>query len=93
MGNICFLISIYFQFPKNWGQSLELALFIVGIFSYEFVILTLITHYIAKINDRISREWSKNPSKVYFSITFLLGITYLGIDTIIERSLLIFLEI
>ncbi len=91
IGNISFLIYFFYQIPDfKWKQGLRLAIFLLGLFSYESVVITLITYYVAKAKRKIAELIESKPKIVYFLIIVVLGLSYLIIDTIKEKSWLVF---
>src|SRR3989344_7931479 len=91
IGTISFLIYFFYQIPDfKWKQGLRLAIFLLGLFSYESVVITLITYYVAKAKRKIADLIESKPKLVYFLIVIVLGLSYLLIDTIKEKSWLVF---
>ena len=91
IGTISFLIYFFYQIPDfKWKQGLRLAIFLLGLFSYESVVITLITYYVAKAKRKIADLIESKPKLVYFLIVVVLGLSYLLIDTIKEKSWLVF---
>ncbi|MFH1505987.1 MAG: hypothetical protein ABIE94_03265 [archaeon] len=91
VGTICFFIYNFSSVPViGWSQVLRLAIYFFGIFSYEFVILSLIIYYISRAKEKFVEFYQKNKKKfvIYFIIT--LGLTYILLDLIIAKSWLIF---
>ena len=86
IGTISFLIYFFYQIPDfKWKQGLRLAIFLLGLFSYESVVITLITYYVAKAKRKIADLIESKPKLVYFLIVVVLGLSYLLIDTIKEK--------
>lgn len=91
MGTIAFILLGFFHVPDNpWELSgLKFVLFLIGLFSYEMVILSLISHYIAKTKERVVKIFSNNRQAI---VVIVLGLTYLIPSTIIHKSLLMFVR-
>lgn len=75
-----------------FGEGLRLALLLLGVFSYEVVIVALISYYLAKAKNKVAVAFVKDPQLYYKIIVSILGITYIVIDTLIEKSVLVFLR-
>ena len=97
LGNISFLIYFFVEIPEfNLKSGLRLAILSIGIFTYEIIFLTLSYYYFAKniplVKNKINKYLKKYPKLFYILITIVLGLTYLILNTMIEKSLLIFLR-
>lgn len=72
--------------------DLRFPIFLIAIFCYEFVLASLLFYYIALAKER-SAEFLKKHKKIQFIIIVsMLGLTYVVINTFVERSMLIFLR-
>ena len=91
VGTISLTVYQFFIFPEfSWKSGLRLAIFMIGVFTYEFVVLTLISYYTAKAKKKVADYLEKNPKFSYILIASVLGLTYLVLNTFIEKSMLIF---
>ena len=78
--------------PFILGEGLRHALLLTGVFSYEVVIVALISYYLAKAKNKVAEAFEKDPQLYYKMIVSVLGITYLIIDTMIEKSVLVLIR-
>jgi len=91
LGTISFVILAFVSLPAyHWKEEVRLALLLVGVFSYEAVIVALISYYISKATSKVAEIFEKNPQLIYWLTIALLAGTYLMLDTIKEKSWLIF---
>lgn len=91
LGTISLIVYEFFIFPEfSWKSGLRFAILMIGVLTYEFVVITLISHYVAKAKKKVADYWVKNPKSIYILTTTILGLTYLILNTLIEKSMLIF---
>lgn len=76
----------------KFKQGLQLAIFLLGLFSYEFVIIKLSLYYLTKATKKFAELIERKPKLIYLAIVFVLGISYIVVDYIKEHSWLILLR-
>jgi hypothetical protein len=91
IGTISLLMHQFIQFPAfSLREGLRMGLLIIGVFSYEAVIVALISYYAAKAKSKVAEFFENNPKRFYMLIVTILGATYVLLNTLIEKSVLIF---
>jgi len=91
LGTTAFIVLAFVNLPAHpLGAGVRLALLLTGIFSYEVVLVSLSSYYVSKAKKKVADVFEKNPQLRYWLTISLLAGTYLVLNTIIEKSWLIF---
>lgn len=90
IGTISFILKYFvlvsYSFP--YKESLSFALFITGILTYEFIILTIIPYYTAKS----IKHYNEHKKLYFWCLVFVLALTYSITDAVKDKSFLIFIR-
>ena len=93
IGTTAFIGSVFIEALNHpWKSGLQSGSLLIWIVSYETVIISLILHYAAKTKEKVAKIFAKNPRLIYKIIIFVVATTYLALNWIIERSLLVLIR-
>lgn len=93
VGTISFMVHQLVQLPDfGWKEGFRFAILLLGVFSYESVLISLVSHYLSNARKKVAKLFDKYPNTLYYIIIVVLSLTYIIIDTLIEKSLLKFLR-
>lgn len=90
IGTLSFIVK-YFILPSYtfiYINSFSFALFITGVLTYEFVILSLLPHYTARSID----NYNKHKKSYFWGIVIVLIFTFSIADAIKEDSFWVFVR-
>ena len=91
IGTICIFIHQFVPIPIfSWSEGLRLGLLLTGLFTYEIVLIKLIAYYVSKTKKRFGNYFHENRKLCHSLMIYLFGITYIILNTIIEKSILVF---
>ena len=93
IGTICFLSLQFVIFPEfRWKAGIRFAIFLVGVFSYEAVILALASYYLSRAKKKFADSFQKNKKAYQRAFVAILILTYAISDGVTANSFLIFIR-
>ena len=93
VGTISFWLYFFLKLPDfTFQPGVRFALFLIGFYSYFFVAGSLFSYYIAQAKKKFATSFEKNKKKYFRVSVFILGLSYIIIDTVLEKSVWIFLR-
>ncbi len=93
LGTVAFMILIFYKMPDiPIKQGLTSGLLMLGILSYEFVVMSLLSYYVIQAKQWIINNFEEYRKKYLYPIVIVLGLSYALLEGVINKSFLAFLR-